>query len=127
MSSKSINFEEFWPIYVRAHATKSNRTLHVIGTSLALACLLAAILKRKPWLVLLAPVAGYGFGWCGHLIAGNRPTSSSHPLLSIRANLLLWWKTLAGEMEEEVARILADDAVEIETPGAAAQVSSHLN
>ena len=31
-------FETFWPEYVRSHSNKLNRTLHVIGISLALAC-----------------------------------------------------------------------------------------
>ena len=106
-----ITFEDFWPTYVRAHASKTSRTLHVIGTSLALACLVAAIFKRRPWLALLAPLAGYGFARCGHFVEHNHPTSASHPVLRVRANLLLWWKTLAGEMDAEVARILADEPV----------------
>ena len=110
MERSPATFDEFWPEYVRAHSSKVNRTLHVIGMSLALACLAAAIVKRRPMLLLLAPVLGYGFAWCGHLfVEKNMPSSFGHPLYSLRANALLWWKTISGDMEAEVKRVLEDD------------------
>jgi len=115
MEQSPANFDEFWPEYVRAHSNKTNRTLHVIGTSLALACLVAAIFKRRPMLLLLAPVLGYGFAWCGHFfIEKNMPSSFSHPIYSLRANALLWWKTIAGDMDAEVKRVLEEAAREAE-------------
>ena len=114
MERSAASFEEFWPEYVRAHSNKTNRTLHVIGMSLALACLVAAIFKRRPLLLLLAPVLGYGFAWCGHFfVEKNMPSSFGHPIYSLRANALLWWKTISGEMDAEVRRIL--DEVEPES------------
>src|SRR6476620_6744759 len=114
MERSAASFEEFWPEYVRAHSNKTNRTLHVIGMSLALACLVAAIFKRRPLLLLLAPVLGYGFAWFGHFfVEKNLPSSFGHPIYSLRANALLWWKTISGEMEAEVRRIL--DEVEPES------------
>jgi hypothetical protein len=111
-----MTFEEFWPEYVRAHSSKTNRTLHVIGMSLALACLVAAVFKRRPLLLLLAPVLGYGFAWCGHfLVEKNMPSSFGHPLHSLRANALLWWKTIAGDMDAEVKRVL-DEAAHVDEP-----------
>lgn len=103
------NFDEYWPDYVRAHSTKLNRTLHCIGIGLALACVAAAIKKKRPWLLLGAPVFGYGFAWAGHFfVEKNMPETFSHPLYSLRASGLLFWKTINGTMEEEVARILRD-------------------
>ena len=106
-----MSFEEFWPEYVKAHQNKLNRTLHVIGTSLALACVLAAVFRRRPWLLPLAPVLAYGFAWCGHFfVEKNMPATFSHPIHSIRADVLMVWKTICGEMEAEVARVLEDTA-----------------
>jgi hypothetical protein len=116
MDRTPATFEEFWPEYVRSHSNKTNRTLHVIGMSLALACVVAAIFKRRPWLLLLAPVVGYGFAWCGHFLAEkNMPTTFSHPVYSLRANALLWWKTICGDMDAEVRRVL-EDAARAEEP-----------
>jgi hypothetical protein len=102
-----MTFEEFWPEYVRAHSNKTNRTLHVIGMSLAMACLVAAVVKRRPSLLILAPILGYGFAWCGHFfVEKNMPSTFGHPIHSLRANALLWWKTISGVMDAEVKRVL---------------------
>jgi hypothetical protein len=119
------NFEDFWPDYVRAHSNKLNRALHVLGMSLALACALAAIKKKKPWLLLGVPVLGYGFAWCGHFfVQGNVPATFSHPLYSLRASVLLFWKTLDGSIEAEVERILTGDEAEAPAAGAEPAASS---
>jgi len=124
MDRPDTTFEEFWPDYVRAHSNKLNRTLHVIGMSLALACLVAAVLRRRPWLVLVAPVFAYGFAWCGHFfVEKNLPSSFSHPVHSARAGARLFWKTICGQMDAEVSRVLGHDASapEQESPAASAE------
>jgi hypothetical protein len=109
MEKTATSFEEFWPEYVRAHQSKTNRTLHAIGIGLALACVVAAIFKKRPSLLLLAPILAYGFAWCGHFFAEkNMPATFSHPLYSAKAGLLMFWKTISGDMEAEVARVLED-------------------
>ena len=134
-------FEQFWPIYVRAHAKKSTRMLHFAGTSLAMACVGGAVLFRKPKLLLLAPVLGYGPAWIGHFfLEGNKPASFEHPLWSFRADLVMWKKTIDGTMDAEVERILADEsgaapreaastpaATESETPVNGARVDVGVN
>src|SRR4051812_34835725 len=100
MDERCESFEEFWPLYVKQHSKKLNRTLHFIGTSLALACIAAALVKRRPWLLLLAPVAGYGFGWAGHLfVEKNKPTTFSYPAYSLLGDLVMCWKILTGKMD----------------------------
>jgi hypothetical protein len=109
MEKAASSFEEFWPEYVRAHQNKLNRTLHAIGIGLALACVVAAIFKKRPWLLALAPVFAYGFAWGGHFFAEkNMPATFSHPLYSARAGAIMFWKTICGEMDAEVARVLGD-------------------
>ena len=111
---------------MRAHENQHNRTLHVVGTSLALGCVFAAVVKRRPSLLLLAPLLAYGFGTAGHLIfEKNRPLFLTHPVLALRGDLLMWWKTLCGEMEAEVERILRADAEERERE--ANRVSASMN
>jgi hypothetical protein len=108
---RPTSFEDFWPEYVKAHENKLNRTLHVVGMGLGLACVVAAIFKRRPLLLALAPLFAYGFAWCGHLfVEKNMPATFSHPIYSARAGALMFWKTICGEMDAEVARVLDDAA-----------------
>jgi hypothetical protein len=105
MDTEKTDFDAFWLDYVRAHSHPLNRKLHMIGMSLALGCLLAGIFKRRLSLLVLAPVLGYGFAWGGHFfVEKNTPTTFSHPLYSLRASAILYWKTLCGEMDAEIAR-----------------------
>ena len=69
-------FEEFWPSYVLAHAQPLTRILHSIGTLAGWGLLVAAILLRKPWLVLAALVTPYALAWFSHFfVEHNRPAS----------------------------------------------------
>lgn len=109
-------FEQFWPHYVRAHAHRSTRALHAAGTVLGVCATLAGLTsRRRRWLLAVAPLVGYGPAWLGHfLIEGNVPATFKHPLWSLRADLLMLGKMLAGTMDAEVEAALAEDA-----PGAA--------
>jgi hypothetical protein len=99
------SFEDFWPYYVRAHASRGNRRLHFVGTSAAMALVAGGVLTRRLWPVLLAPVVGYGFAWAGHfLVEGNVPATFGHPLWSLRADFVMWRKMLEGTMDAEVER-----------------------
>jgi hypothetical protein len=99
------SFEEFWPDYVRAHSNRTNRRLHFIGSTLALACVGGAVLFRKPLLLLAAPVVGYGFAWVGHFgFEKNRPASFTNPLYSFKGDWVMWSKIATGTMDAEVER-----------------------
>jgi hypothetical protein len=111
METDHRDFDAFWLEYVREHAHPLNRKLHTIGISLALACLVAGIFKRRLSLLILAPVLGYGFAWCGHFfVEKNTPKSFTNPILSLKASTLLYWKTLCGEMEAELERASKEEA-----------------
>jgi hypothetical protein len=104
------SFEEFWPFYVKQHARKATRVLHFVGTTGAMACVAGAALLRRPSLLLLAPVVGYGPAWASHyFLEKNRPATFTYPAWSLRADLVMWTKMVRGEMDSEVARILAED------------------
>ena len=81
MADKIATYEEFWPYYLREHSEPTGRQLHYLGTTLALASLLAAIIFQQPWLILLALVSGYGPAWIAHFfIEKNRPATSLQSL-----------------------------------------------
>lgn len=110
-------FEDFWPFYLGEHGDSSNRTLHAIGTTSAVAAVAGAILFRKKGLLAIAPILGYAPAWIGHyIIEKNRPATFKHPLWSLigdfKMNAMMWSGTLREELErlgiseegEEVAR-----------------------
>ncbi len=129
MSRDIETFDEFWPFYVRAHSKKLTRQFHFAGTSLALAAAAAGIFTRHKWLLLAAPVVGYGPAWVSHFfIEKNRPATFGHPGWSLMADFVMWGKTLAGTMDHEVQQILEltdpeDSAVESE-PGIATNMAT---
>ena len=104
--SRFASFDEFWPYYVREHGRAGTRALHFLGTTIALLCLIAAAVLRTAWPLALAPVAGYGFAWIGHLLVEhNRPASFRHPLWSLRGDLRMFAWTLTGRMGRELRRL----------------------
>ena len=111
MKNDFRTFEDFWPFYVREHANKQNRQLHFVGTTLALGLAAGGLLTKRRWMLLAAPVAGYGFAWVGHfLVEGNRPATFEHPLWSLRGDFKMWTMMVRGEMDAEVERVLRDEA-----------------
>lgn len=121
---KFESFEEFWPFYVREHANKTNRTLHFIGTTLAMSSVAAALLTKRRALLLAAPVFGYGFAWVGHfMVEGNKPATFKHPLWSLRGDFKMWWLMANGAMDAEVERVTSSNGVQAEEAPAPA---SHL-
>jgi len=96
-------YSEFWPYYLREHARPETRLLHVLGTGIALALLIAAALLASLWLLLAAVVAGYAFAWISHLaVEGNRPATFRFPLWSLYSDgrMALLWAT--GRLQPEL-------------------------
>jgi hypothetical protein len=105
------DFEEFWPFYVREHSHPLNRKLHFVGTTLAVGLLAGGLLTRRRWMLLAAPIAGYGFAWAGHfLVQGNKPATFKHPLWSLRGDFKMWSMIATGKMDAEVDRVMHGEA-----------------
>ena len=92
-------FDEFFPLYLEAHSSKVNRWLHFIGTTLALAIAAAALITSNYYLLLLAPLVGYGFAWIGHFfVESNIPASYGKPLWSFRGDFKMYRLMLMGQL-----------------------------
>jgi hypothetical protein len=106
MTDRLQSFEEFWPYYVGAHRTRGCRALHYLGTSLALVSVAAALFTSKLWLILLAPLLGYGLAWLGHFgIEKNRPASFEYWWWSLRGDFRMLGLGLTAKMAAEVTRL----------------------
>ncbi len=121
------SFEEFWPFYVKEHSKKATRILHFIGTTAAGACVLGGLVTKRRWLLAVAPVAGYGPAWISHFfIEKNKPATFTYPLWSLKADGIMWWKTLTRTMDAEVERVLADERErQASAPAAGEQQAQH--
>ncbi|HVH42877.1 MAG TPA: DUF962 domain-containing protein, partial [Labilithrix sp.] len=107
---KIETFEQFWDYYVGEHKKKATRLVHFVGTTAAIGCVAGGLLTKRRWLLLLAPVVGYGPAWASHFfIEKNKPLTFEYPLWSLRADFVMWWKTLSGQMQAEVDRVLRQE------------------
>ena len=102
-------FDDFWPSYLAQHSDPTNRLLHALGTSAALATVGVALVKRKPKLLALAALLGYGPAWVGHyLVEGNQPATLKNPLWSLRGDLRMLRLMATDELDEEILRLVAE-------------------
>lgn len=95
-------FRDFWPYYLQEHARPGTRAMHYTGTSLVL--LLLLLLPFSGWgTAWLLPIAGYGFAWVSHgLIERNRPATFRHPVWSLRADFVMWYRFMVGHMKRDL-------------------------
>ncbi len=99
------SFREFWPYYLGEHARPATRAVHVAGTWAAALVLLWGLLAGPLWLVLAAPVIGYGAAWVSHMaIERNRPATFTHPLWSLQGDLRMAWLAATGRLTAELRR-----------------------
>jgi hypothetical protein len=93
------SFAEFYPFYLSEHRNPMCRRLHFVGSTVAIVCVLAAILDASPWWLLAALVAGYGCAWTGHaFFERNRPATFTHPLYSFAGDWMMYRDMLIGRV-----------------------------
>jgi hypothetical protein len=98
-ATRFSSFAEFYPFYLSEHSRPACRRLHFVGTSLALGCVLAAIVSRNPWWLLGGLAAGYGFAWIGHaFFEHNRPATFTHPFYSFLGDWAMYRDMLVGRI-----------------------------
>jgi hypothetical protein len=100
MSARYQSFREFYPFYLSEHRNRSCRRLHFVGSSLGLACVVAAIVTRNGWFIALAFVVGYAMAWAGHvLFEKNRPATFQYPLYSFAGDWAMFYDILTGRIK----------------------------
>ncbi len=100
MATTYTTFRDFYSFYLAEHANPVCRRLHVVGSTLVVIIVVAAIVTQH-WMWLSAlPVIGYGFAWIGHFFfEHNRPATFAHPLYSLAGDWVMWWQVITGRMK----------------------------
>ena len=99
-------FADFWPYYVRQHASPGTRALHAVGSVLALVTLGLAFVVNL-WLLVAVPLVGYAFAWYSHFfVEHNKPATFGHPFYSLAADYRMLFLMMAGRMNDEVRKAL---------------------
>ena len=107
--SEFKSFEDFWLHYLREHSRPETRALHIAGTAIAAASLVAWLATGRTRYLGLALLGSYGPAWLGHyLYERNKPASFSNPLWSLRADLLMIKKWFGGDLDSELKRAGAE-------------------
>ena len=92
-------YDEFYKFYLSQHTNKVCRLLHVIGTTIVLALTITAIYHGDPQLLILVPIAGYGFAWIGHFFfEQNKPATLQYPLWSLKSDFKMYFDILSGKI-----------------------------
>ena len=98
-ASRFASFADFYPFYLGEHSNRTCRRLHFIGSSLALACLAAALLSGNWAFILLGLLCGYGFAWVGHFgFEKNKPASFKRPLYSFMGDWAMYKDIWTGKI-----------------------------
>jgi hypothetical protein len=96
------SFRDFYPYYLSEHRNPTCRRLHFVGSWIVVALVAVALFTRNAWVLLLVPVAGYGFAWVGHFVyEKNRPATFKHPLYSLLGDWVMFWQLLTGKIPFE--------------------------
>ena len=98
-------FDEFWPFYLGEHSKSITRTLHFIGTTIALIDVASAIALREPRFLIAAPISAYGCAWVSHFfLEKNRPATFTYPLWSLRGDFKMLALMATGKIGAELTR-----------------------
>jgi hypothetical protein len=85
------SFGAFYPFYLSQHADRYCRRLHFLGTTLALAGVITAVMTWNLWCLAAALMVGYGLAWLGHFFfEKNRPATFSYPFYSFIGDCVMW-------------------------------------
>ncbi|KJE89987.1 membrane protein [Capsaspora owczarzaki ATCC 30864] len=96
--ASTLTFNKFYPFYQSQHRDPVCRLLHVIGTTIVVSIVAAAIATANARLLLFTPLVGYGFAWVGHFFfERNKPATFKHPFYSLMGDFVMWFNIIRGE------------------------------
>lgn len=104
-----MNFREFWPVYLRAHANPRCRALHYAASIAGLSGGVFSLVTGDWGWVGLGMIAAYGFAWVGHYyVERNVPLTFKHPFWSLVADYRMFGLWAMGQLPRHLRNAGAD-------------------
>jgi len=105
MPDRISTYREFWPYYLREHAQPATRSIHLLGTAVATACLITLILTGNAWFLPAVLLGGYGPAWLAHFVVEhNKPATFRYPLWSLVSDYRMAFAWLTGRLGQELRK-----------------------
>jgi hypothetical protein len=103
------SLREFYPYYLQQHTNATCRFFHFIGTLGFILLFTSSIIFKSWWLLLIAPMFGYGFAWIGHfLFEKNKPAALSNPIYSLISDFIMFYHTITFQIDKKTERVNQD-------------------
>lgn len=107
MEKRIKTYDEFYKFYLKEHSNKTNRLLHVIGTTIVLALVLTSVIHLNPYWLIFVPISGYGFAWIGHFFfEKNQPATFKYPLWSLKSDFKMYFDILNNKISLDPSKDL---------------------
>ena len=103
------SFDDFWPVYLRAHADPRCRALHYAASASGIGgVILGATTGNLMW-ALYGMLGAYAFAWAGHFfVEKNVPLTFKHPIWSLAADYRMFGLWLMGQLPRHLRNAGAD-------------------
>jgi hypothetical protein len=99
-------FQDFWPLYLRAHSSRVSRACHFTGLALSAATAGAMIACGMVFFLVLAVVPALLGAWLGHKLSPRHEhLADEHPDWAARADLKMFGLFLAGRLGQELDKL----------------------
>jgi hypothetical protein len=109
------SFNEFWPLYLRAHQHRGTRIGHYCATVIALSTVAVSIALQAIWLTMLGIVLGYAIALASHRLGdGSRSLVLVNPVWGAVADFRMCWLALTGGLTAELAQHVGSSPDEVE-------------
>lgn len=103
------SLREFYPYYLRQHTNATCRFFHFFGTTGFIILFTLSIILQSWWLLLVAPIVGYGFAWIGHFFfEKNKPAAFSNPFYSLTSDFIMFYHTITLQIDKKIERVSQD-------------------
>ena len=98
-------YREFWPFYLGEHSLPLTRAVHFVGTTLAAAQLIYALVSMTWQPLIGAVISAYFCAWTSHFfIEKNRPATFTYPGWSFISDWRMWALMAVRKLDGELKR-----------------------
>jgi hypothetical protein len=102
---KINSFHDFWPMYLRAHASAGSRALHFAGLALSVATAAALLSCGMVFFLVLAIVPAQLGAYLGHKLSPRHDdVAADHPDWAALADVKMFALAATGRLETELRK-----------------------